>query len=118
MVGFFQRYSLLRLFIVFVILIGIRIGASYFGIFQLIPEMKWLLVAERMANGNQLYNTVNTTLEPLSALVYYLIHLIFGKSSTVLFYLSASLVFFQAFLLNVSLNKNKVFRLYYHYIVS
>jgi hypothetical protein len=74
------------------------------------PEITWLSVGERMANGFALYKDIWTDLEPFSAIIYYLLDLCFGKSSFVYFIFSLLLVMFQSILLTNGLNANKVFK--------
>jgi hypothetical protein len=106
----FLKYNPVKLFLVLLILLATRIIAYKIGIPLTDPELTWLLVGERMADGFTLYKEVWTDLEPFAAGVYYLLDLLFGKSTFVYFILSVFLVALQALLLNLGLNQNKVFK--------
>lgn len=91
-------------------LVLVRLFAYKMGLPITEPELTWLLTGERMANGFSLYKEIWTTLEPFSAMVYYIIHLLFGKSTVVYFVLSLLLVFLQAVIFTNGLRKNKIFK--------
>lgn len=110
MIQLFLKYNPVKLFLVFLILLAIRIFAYKTGIPITDPELTWLLVGERMADGYTLYKEVWTELEPFSAGIYFLLDLLFGKSTFVYFVLSIILVALQALIFNLGLNQNKVFR--------
>jgi hypothetical protein len=109
-VRLFLKYNPVKLILVFIVLAVIRILAYRMGIPVTDPEITWLLVGERMADGFTLYKDIWTELEPFSAGTYYLIDLIAGKSILVYFVISLLLVFAQAFIFNRGLNENKTFR--------
>jgi hypothetical protein len=106
----FLKYKPLKYILVFLVLVLIRAVAYKMSLPATDPEITWLLVGERMANGFTLYREIWTDLDPFSAVVYYFINVIFGKSTFVYFILSLILVFCQAVLFTNGLNKNKVFK--------
>jgi hypothetical protein len=106
----FLKYNPVKLFLVFLILLAIRVIAYKIGIPITEPELTWLLVGERMADGFTLYKEVWTDLEPFSAGIYFLLDLLFGKSTFVYFVGSIVLVALQALILNLGLNQHKVFK--------
>ncbi len=110
MVQFFLKYNPYKLFLVFIILLLIRGVAYTIGLPLTDPELTWLLVGERMAEGHTLYKDIWTDLEPFSAGVYYFLHLLFGKSTFVYFIVSLLLVAVQALIFTLGLNENKIFR--------
>ncbi len=110
MIQLFLKYKALKFIPVFIILVAIRVVAYKIGLPVTDPEITWLLVGERMADGFTLYKEIWTDLEPFSANVYYIIDLIFGKSTITYFILSLLLVFLQAVIFNRGLNRNKVFK--------
>ncbi len=110
MIQLFLKYNPLK-FLLIIIILGLIRGFAYKWSIPIIdPEITWLLVGERMANGFTLYKDIWTDLEPLSAAFYYLLDLLFGKSAFVYFLLSSILVFIQAILFTTGLNYNKVFK--------
>ncbi len=110
MIQLFLKYNALKFIPVFFILVIIRLVAFQMVLPITDPELTWLLVGERMADGFTLYKEIWTDLEPFSALVYYLIDLMVGKSTKAYFILSLLLVFLQSVVFTRGLNKNKVFK--------
>jgi hypothetical protein len=74
-----------------------------------IPELKYLLLGEWLANGFSMYTETFDYTAPLSAWTYQFLDFVFGRSRTAHWILSTLLVFFQAMRFNRSLLKNKVF---------
>lgn len=64
------------------------------------PELIWLLAGERLADGYHMYKDVVDDTGPLSAGIYWVMHLIFGKSIAALRVLSAFVILFQATYIN------------------
>lgn len=110
MLQLFLKYNPVKFTFVFLLLVLIRLVAYWLSIPLTDPEITWLLVGESMTNGFSLYNEIWTSVEPLSAFVYFLIDLLWGKSLLAYFILSLLLVFLQAALLTNGLAKNKVFK--------
>ncbi|HSZ26430.1 MAG TPA: hypothetical protein VK766_11945, partial [Cytophagaceae bacterium] len=110
MVRLFFKYNPFKLLFVFFILIGIRLIAYWSGLPMTDSEITWLCVGQRMSEGFTLYKDIWTELEPFSAAIYYILHLIAGKTTLSYFILSIALVFLQSVIFNLGLNKNKVFR--------
>jgi hypothetical protein len=75
----------------------------------LIPSMQWLSIGEMMSDQKVLYKDIWTSLEPFSAGTYYLIDLIFGKSTTALRVLSLFLCIIQAFLFNFYVSQTNIY---------
>lgn len=110
MIQLFLKYNPLKFLLIFVILGLIRAFAYNIALPITAPEITWLLVGERTANGFTLYKDIWTDLDPFSALVYNILHYLFGKSTFVYFILSALLVFIQSIIFTTGLNYNKVFK--------
>jgi hypothetical protein len=64
------------------------------------PEITWLLIGERMAEGKAMYIDIVDDTGPLSAAVYWLCHLAFGRSWLALKILALVLAMFQITYLN------------------
>jgi hypothetical protein len=74
-----------------------------FGYPLLVPELNWMLVGEKMGEG-LLYSNVWTTLEPLSAGVYYFLESVFNRSVLPYQIMALILTFSQAMILNLILH--------------
>lgn len=64
------------------------------------PEMIWMLLGERMADGKHMYIDIIDDTGPLSAGVYWLVHLVFGKSALAFKIIAAFIVLFQVVYVN------------------
>lgn len=73
------------------------------------PELIWMLIGERMANGYAMYIHIIDDTGPLSAGVYWLIHLIAGKSLVTYHIIAAALIFFQIIYINLLFIRCKAF---------
>jgi hypothetical protein len=80
LLSFFKVNDPYRLIGVILILFLIRIAFLINPEFVFVPEVKWLLLGEKLADGNLLYKQVWDTTAPFSALTYALIDAVFGKS--------------------------------------
>lgn len=83
---------------ILVFLTGIYIWVLEVPMLQ--PEMTWLLIGERMAEGKAMYIDIVDDTGPLSAAVYWLCHLAFGRSWLALKILALVLAMFQITYLN------------------
>lgn len=68
-----------------------------------------MLIGERMADGYTMYQQIYDNTAPLSALVYWLIDLIVGRSVLAYRIIALTLVLVQALTFNFILNKHQVF---------
>jgi hypothetical protein len=109
LISFFRIFDPLRLTSLAIVLLGLRLPMILHGIPLTVAELSWMLVGEKMAEGAMLYKEIWYQLEPLSAFVYYLINLLFGKSQLAFQLVNILLIFFQSAYLNLVLNKNNVF---------
>ncbi|MCH7413066.1 hypothetical protein MM213_06205 [Belliella sp. R4-6] len=64
------------------------------------PELIWMLAGERLANGFHMYKDVVDDTGPLSAGVYWVIHLIFGKNFFVYKLIAGLIILFQVAYIN------------------
>jgi hypothetical protein len=83
---------------ILVFLTGIYIWVLEVPMLQ--PEMTWLLIGERMAEAKAMYIDIVDDTGPLSAAVYWLCHLAFGRSWLALKILALVLAMFQITYLN------------------
>ncbi len=73
------------------------------------PEMIWLILGEKMAKGNLMYQDILDDTGPLAASTYWLLHLVFGKSLVVHKILAGTILFVQVVYINQLFNKYKSF---------
>jgi hypothetical protein len=74
------------------------------------PELKWMLIGERLYKGFSLYENLWENIAPLSAYLYQVLHFFFGKSQLAYQILSILLIYFQALLFNNLLIRNRAFK--------
>jgi len=75
----------------------------------LIPELNWMLVGEQIHQGYQLYRDIWDSLSPLSALVYWLMDVAFGRSQLAFHVAGTVLAFGQAMYFNYVMNVRDVY---------
>lgn len=73
------------------------------------PEMVWLLIGERMAEGKHMYKDILDDTGPLASGTYWLLHLVFGRSIAVYKILAGLIVFIQLTYLNSLFMRYKSF---------
>ncbi|AGA77803.1 hypothetical protein Echvi_1538 [Echinicola vietnamensis DSM 17526] len=73
------------------------------------PELSWMLVGERLANGHFLYVDIVDDIGPLSAYVYWLIDYVAGRSWWMYKLLAASIILFQIYYVNRLFIRYKAF---------
>lgn len=109
MLQFFRINDPYRLIVIFLLLTGVRIIWITTGLPLSVPELKWLLIGERLGDGFTMYRELYDYTGPLSALVYKWIDFVFGRSRWVHMVFSTLLVTIQAGILNNILLKNKAY---------
>ncbi len=92
-----------------IVLLAIRLPLLIKGVPLTIPEVKWLALAHSLQLGNILYVDVWDETSPLSALVYWLLFLVFGKNILAHHILSTIMIYIQALLWNDILTKRKLY---------
>ena len=80
--------------------LAIRIPVLLQGVPILTPDLRWALVSEQMYMGKFLYTQIWDDLAPLSAMVYWLVYAIGGRSFWVSHLLATVLIAVQAVMLN------------------
>lgn len=91
------------------IFLGIRLPILFYDVPLLNVQLKWMLIGERLAQGFELYAEVWDNISPLAAIVYWLLHEVFGKSPLAHQICASLLVYGQAILLNETLIKRQVY---------
>ncbi|GAB3773981.1 hypothetical protein GCM10028818_16130 [Spirosoma horti] len=75
----------------------------------LIPELNWMIVGEQMNQGYLLYRDIWDSVSPLSALVYWGIHSVFGRSPLILHAAATLVSIFQIVYFNYLTNNRDVY---------
>ncbi|MEO1053889.1 MAG: hypothetical protein AAFX87_24845 [Bacteroidota bacterium] len=109
MLNFFRINDPYRLIGVFILLLAIRLPYLLDSSTLTLPEIEYMLVGEKMAHGSTLYVEVWNDTAPLSAVVFWLLHILFGKSHLAYQIVSLFLVFFQCLVFNRLLLVNKAY---------
>jgi hypothetical protein len=105
LVIFFKYTDSLRIALLFIVLLLLRIPFLYLGFPLTLPELEWLTVGEKLANGFMLYRDLWVRLEPFSAYTYFILVSVFGKSVIALRICSLLLVYLQAIYFNYLCNR-------------
>lgn len=62
----------------------------------LLPELEWMLVGEKIHNGQSLYKEVWTNVGPLASFIYWAIAVSFGRSQFIYEFIAVLITYFQA----------------------
>jgi hypothetical protein len=84
MLSFFRSNAVFQLFVLLVLLVGVRLPVYLAGAPLLVPELQWMLLGEQLNKGLLLYADVWDSTAPLSALVYAGLNAVFGRSQVAL----------------------------------
>lgn len=109
MIRFFRRLLPSRLVALVLLYLAIRVPLLLLGVPDTLPQLRAMLIGERMAEGFVLYRDIYDTMAPLAAAVYWLIDLLVGRSPLVHQTLAGLLIFFQGLRLNVIFTRNGVY---------
>ncbi|WP_266203570.1 hypothetical protein [Pontibacter kalidii] len=89
--------------------IGIQLPLVLLGIRPTAPELLHMLVGERLADGYNMYRDIYDNTAPLSALVFWLLDVVAGRSFLAYRLTAMGLILLQALLLNSTLNRHNVY---------
>ena len=106
MISYFKRVLLSRLLVLVLLFLAIRIPLILLGIPVTLPELKYMVLGERLSEGFVLYRDVYDTTAPLSAVIFWLLDVIFGRNILVYRGLAALLLFLQGMRLNATINSH------------
>ena len=110
LLSFFRTYAPYQYVTLLALLALIRLPLLISPLPLLIPELNWLLVGEQMNQGHLLYRDIWDSVSPLSALVYWLLHAVFGRSQ-LSFQVAATVVSaFQVAYFNYLTNTRNVYK--------
>ncbi|RDC65739.1 hypothetical protein [Adhaeribacter pallidiroseus] len=108
MIRYFRSLLLSRLLSLVLLFLAIRIPLVFWGVPLTLPELKEMVLGERMANGYLLYRDIFDSEAPLAAGIYWLIDLLAGRSLLVYRLLPIFLILIQALRLNSVFNRHNV----------
>lgn len=109
MISYFRSILPSRLILLVFIYLGIQLPLILWGIPATAPELLHMLVGERLAEGFNMYRDVYDNTAPLSAMVYWVIDLVAGRSFLVYRITAMVLLLLQAIIFNSTLNRHKVY---------
>ncbi|GAB3995381.1 hypothetical protein GCM10028807_35370 [Spirosoma daeguense] len=109
MLRFFQSYFSYQYVSLLGLLLLIRLPLLLHSIPLLIPELNWMIVGEQMSQGDLLYRDIWDSVSPLSALVYWGIDTVFGRSPVALHGAATLVTVFQIVYFNYVTNVRDVF---------
>ncbi|PSR55238.1 hypothetical protein AHMF7605_17850 [Adhaeribacter arboris] len=108
MIRYFRSLLLSRLLALVLLFLAIRVPLVFWGVPLTLPELKSMVLGERMANGYLLYRDIFDNEAPLAAGIFWLIDLLTGRSVLVYRILPMILLFIQALRLNSIFNRHNV----------
>jgi hypothetical protein len=75
----------------------------------LVPELSWMLIGEKMGQGFMIYRDVWDNISPLSAVIYWIVDELFGRSPAAHRTLANLLILLQALYFNYISNERQLF---------
>ena len=109
MLRFFQSYFPYQYVSLLGLLVLIRLPLLLHPFPLLIPELNWMIVGEQISQGNLLYRDIWDSVSPLSALVYWGIDSLFGRSPVALHGAATLVSVFQIVYFNYLTNTRDVY---------
>ena len=109
MLRFFKVNDPYRPLFLLAFLLLLRVPFYWNGIETLLPDLHYMLIGERLANGNALYKDLWVNIGPFSAAFFTILDWLFGKSIISYHIIGFLLMFIQAMLFNRLALKNKIY---------
>lgn len=109
MLRFFQSYFPYQYVSLLGLLLLIRLPLLLHSFPLLIPELNWMIVGEQISQGNLLYRDIWDSISPLSALVYWGMDTVFGRSLIALHGAATLVAVFQIVYFNYLVNTRDIF---------
>ena len=110
MLTFFRVNDPYRVLGLLVLVLLIRLPYWVSGDHLTLPELNWMLLGERLAEGNRLYAGVWDNTGPLSAGVYWVIEWLFDRRQWVYAMLATLVTVYQSLVFNDFLRARKAYR--------
>jgi hypothetical protein len=108
-IRFFNSAFVTRPIFLLLLFVAINLPLVLLGVPVTLPELKLMVLGERLQEGAAMYRDVFDTTGPLSAMVVWVIDLLDGRSLFLYRLVAAFLLLFQAFNLNFIFNRQQVF---------
>lgn len=109
MLGYFRINDPYRLVIIFILLLLVRLPYLLTTEWLSMPELKWMIIGERLNEGALLYADLWDDISPLSALVYKSIDFVFGRSQRTFLIFGLFVFYFQIFYMNYTALRHKMY---------
>ncbi|MCU0323951.1 MAG: hypothetical protein MUF45_01680 [Spirosomaceae bacterium] len=109
MLTFFRFNTAFHILSLLLLILLIKIPFAGDKLPILLPELEWMLVGQKMHEGQALYKEIWTSVSPLSAMVYYLIDVTFGRSQFVYEFIAVLVTFLQAIYFTFIVNTRNSF---------
>jgi hypothetical protein len=106
---FFRLNSLFHIFSLLLLVVIIKL--PFFGdkLPILLPELEWMIVGEKIHYGSFLYKELWTNVGPLSAFIYWLIDVSFGRTQSAYEFIAILIIYFQALYFTFVCNTRQTF---------
>ncbi|MGV3639161.1 MAG: hypothetical protein ACO1NZ_01505 [Adhaeribacter sp.] len=108
MISYFKRILLSRLLVLVLLFLALRLPLILLGIPVTLPELKYMVLGERLSEGFVLYRDVYDTTAPLSAALFWSLDMLFGRNILAYRGLAALLLLLQGLRLNATFNHHGV----------
>jgi len=109
LISYFRSILPSRLILLILLFLGLQAALLLAGTQATASELLHMLVGERMADGFALYRQIYDDTAPLSALVYWLVDLLAGRSFLTYRVVALASLLLQALLFNLILNRHSVY---------
>jgi len=109
-INFFRSSSIGGTILLAILFLAVRIPAYMIGIDISATEVKYLALAEKIAQGDWLYLDIWDNSAPFSTFIYTILYGIFGKTNTPYLVISGFLVFIHAIQWNYWLVRTKMYQ--------
>lgn len=109
MLTFFRFNTAFHILSLLLLILLIKIPFAGDKLPVLLPELEWMLVGQKMHEGQALYKEIWTSVSPLSAMIYYLIDVTFGRSQFVYEFIAVLVTFLQAIYFTFIINTRNSF---------
>ncbi|MFD2573151.1 hypothetical protein ACFSUS_21090 [Spirosoma soli] len=109
MLRFFRSYYPYQYVSLLGLLLLVRLPLLLHPFPLLIPELNWMLVGEQMSQGHLLYRDIWDSISPLSALAYWGLDTVFGRSPLALHGAATAVSVFQIVYFNYVTNNRDVY---------
>ncbi|MFC5270772.1 hypothetical protein [Adhaeribacter terreus] len=109
MIRFFNSAFVTRPVFLLLLFVAINLPLVLLGVPVTLPELKFMVLGERLQEGAAMYRDVFDTTGPLAAMIFWVIDLLDGRSLFMYRLVAAFLLLFQALNLNFIFNRQQVF---------